>query len=249
MSDGVRSFTLWREPVITVAALARLHLAFNWPSELIGTQSSDWAFDVVAFLPSCEAETVAGEVKKTDRELDDLISLMKMYGANPAADEPTGGKSRNAWKKVAALRARPAPLFWAVGPAGYNSVYRVSRTDNDVVRFEPAGEDALRYVPHDQSQTTALASLRELITSDPMPASDGDHGARLWRVAESVRQEVELGDDRLPHILSRIAILCRGLANDLRTGYMTVERAVVLLDRLVKLGELTAADWRKEAND
>jgi hypothetical protein len=44
-----RPFTLWLEPIITVAGLARLHFDHGWPAHLIGTQSSDWAFDLVAY--------------------------------------------------------------------------------------------------------------------------------------------------------------------------------------------------------
>ncbi|MEH6792468.1 hypothetical protein [Parasphingorhabdus sp.] len=39
-----RSFTVWLEPVITVAGLARLNFDYGWPTCLIGTQSPDWAF-------------------------------------------------------------------------------------------------------------------------------------------------------------------------------------------------------------
>ncbi|WP_226018584.1 hypothetical protein [Novosphingobium sp. FKTRR1] len=43
-----RSFTLWMEPVITVAAIGRLHLDYKWPSSRLAAQSNDWAFDIVA---------------------------------------------------------------------------------------------------------------------------------------------------------------------------------------------------------
>ena len=45
-----RPITLWVEPIITVAVLARLHFDLGWPKELIGTQSKDWAFDVTTYL-------------------------------------------------------------------------------------------------------------------------------------------------------------------------------------------------------
>lgn len=244
--EGVRSFTLWREPVITVAALARLHLEFGWPATLIGTQSVDWAFDLVAFRPGDTTEAIAGEVKKTVREVDDLIELMTQYGRDPTLAEPTGGKARNAWRKVAALRARAAPLFWAVGPDGYGRVFRVRRDDAGVVAFAAADEVALHHAPAAAtSPPTALATLHRLITDDPMPALDGDHGARLWRIAENARQAIRDGDDRLPHVLSRVAVLARGVADDLRTGRLSPERAATLLDRLAMMGDLSDAEWRE----
>ena len=44
-----RPITLWLEPVITIAAVARLHLDYGWPIECLGMQSEDSAFDVTAF--------------------------------------------------------------------------------------------------------------------------------------------------------------------------------------------------------
>jgi Icc-related predicted phosphoesterase len=103
-----------------------LHLDFEWPSEHIGTQSADWAFDVVAYFPGSDEEAVAGEVKKTVSEVDQLIELMKMHGELSTAEAPRSGKQRNAFKKVAALRARKAPVLWVLGPGAYERVFNVS---------------------------------------------------------------------------------------------------------------------------
>ena len=59
-----RPFSLWLEPVIQVGALARLHIDHGWPEDLIGTQSFDGAFDVIAFRSERNQEVIAGEVKK-----------------------------------------------------------------------------------------------------------------------------------------------------------------------------------------
>lgn len=126
--DQTRSFTLWMEPVIAAGSIAQLHFDFGWPLNRIGSQSSDNAFDFVAYQQESEAEEIAGEVKKTERELEDLIDLMKNFGGKPDAPEPKGGrlaKERNAYKKVVGLRARKAPFFWAVGPGGYRRTFRV----------------------------------------------------------------------------------------------------------------------------
>ena len=143
---GVRSFTLWMEPVITVAALGRLHHRHQWPKHLIGTQSADWAFDVVTVLPDRQGESIAGEVKKTRREVDQLIALMEHFGREPDFIEPTNsGKERNAYKKMAALRLRRAPIFWAVGPDGYNKVFRVAYNDDGSVNLAPSDDSALNF--------------------------------------------------------------------------------------------------------
>lgn len=141
-----RPFTLWLEPVITVAALARLHFDFGWPKDLIGCQSPDWAFDLVASLPDQFSEHIAGEVKRSSKEVDDLIAYMVGYGANPSATEPLeSGKQRNAFKKVVALRKRRAPIFWAVGPDGDSRAFRVRYRDDDEVVLDQVDVGELRY--------------------------------------------------------------------------------------------------------
>ena len=56
-----RPITLWLEPVITIAAVARLHLDYGWPVDCLGMQSEDSAFDVMAFKPDdLKNEHIAG---------------------------------------------------------------------------------------------------------------------------------------------------------------------------------------------
>ena len=38
-----RPITLWVEPIISIAVLARLHFDLRWPKELIGLETKDWA--------------------------------------------------------------------------------------------------------------------------------------------------------------------------------------------------------------
>lgn len=140
-----RSFRLWVEPVIAVGAMARLHLTFGWPERLIRTQSVDGAFDVVATLSSGENEHIAAEVKKSAKEINDLISLMKAYGSDPRCPEPPSGKERNAFRKVTALRKRKAPIFCAIGPGGICDVFSVRYLDDEVLGLQEATTDELRY--------------------------------------------------------------------------------------------------------
>ena len=140
-----RTFSLWHEPVITVAALARLHFDFMWPSNLIGTQSCDWAFDLVAFSQGSDCEQIAGEVKKSVAEVETLIRLMEEIGSNPEMAIPSTGKALNAYKKVAGLRARRAPIFWALGPNNCSHIFHVHYAPDGRVAFQSTTEDALRY--------------------------------------------------------------------------------------------------------
>ena len=142
-----RPITLWVEPFITVAVLARLHLDLGWPKHLIGTQSKDWAFDVIAYKENnSDSEHIACEVKKSAAELEQLVALMIDLGRNPNADEGRGPKL-NAYQKVRGLRARRAPLFWAVGPNTESIAFRVAYGDGDLVTFEQTADLNLKYNP------------------------------------------------------------------------------------------------------
>ncbi len=146
---GLRSFSLWLEPIITVGALARLHFDYGWPEDLIGTQSVDWAFDLVGFLPGACSEHIAGEVKKTNAELDQLLMLMFEFGQLPVPEAPPpSGKARNAYKKIAALRERRAPIFWAIGPDGTSKVHRVEYHAGDRVKLVKAEAAIMQFSSH-----------------------------------------------------------------------------------------------------
>lgn len=89
--------------------------------------------------------------------------------------------------------------------------------------------------------------IRQRILENPILASDGNHSERLWRVAENVRDHArrDSSDDRLVHAMSRIGVLCRGLAKDIRSGHTSAEHAAVLLDQLAALGDLSFEQWRE----
>ena len=130
-----RTFTLWLEPVLSMGAIARLHLDHGWPVAHLVAQSSDWAFDIVALAPDGTSQAIAGEVKKTRVEVDDLLDRMVAFGASPHAPEPGPGKLRNAYKKVESLRNWRPPILWLVGPAHYEKVIEVEYGDNRSIRF------------------------------------------------------------------------------------------------------------------
>jgi hypothetical protein len=43
---------VWIEPVVTIAAMARLHFEFGWPISCLGMQSKTWAFDLMGYKPT-----------------------------------------------------------------------------------------------------------------------------------------------------------------------------------------------------
>ena len=138
-----RTFTLAQESVIAVAALARLHFAFQWPKDLLGTQSKDHSFDAVAFLPNQKTEHVACEVKTCRRDIDRLLSEMQRY-CFPEYHCRVSIKE-DAFKKVLGLRTRRAPIFWAIAPSGVSEVFNVSYQESGAVVMKQANESVLKY--------------------------------------------------------------------------------------------------------
>ena len=129
-----RPISLWIEPIITVAAIARLHLDYDWPVTALGMQSVDWAFDFMAYQPNdLDHEFIAGEVKATSRELDRLQANLR--NCCIAGDHDCLGAKpdqRNAHKKWLGLMRSRAPLFWAVGPASESRVFDVRYNGNSI---------------------------------------------------------------------------------------------------------------------
>ena len=119
--------TLWIEPVITIGTVSRLKNNYNWPKLLICMQSKDWAFDFATFdSPSSEREYIAGEVKKSKKEIDHLIrDLLDFSSAGVTDLTQAASKKRNSCKKWLALQSRKAPYFWAVGPDDYTKLFKV----------------------------------------------------------------------------------------------------------------------------
>lgn len=142
-AETERTFHLANESIITMAAIARLHFDHGWPIDCLAAQSADWAYDIAVNVAG--RAIIAGEVKKTRKEIDDLIQLMKQYGANPAADAPASGKTRNAFKKVASLRKSGSPMVWLVGPDNYDHVFEVAYGENGIMEFNPTTRCALAY--------------------------------------------------------------------------------------------------------
>jgi len=141
VSEAARMLKVSREAVRgwlkRYVLLGRLGLDYGWPNNLLCMQSKDWAFDFAVFLTtSSENEFIAGEVKKTNKELDDLISDLVCFGLEGTTelvdDNP---KKINSYKKWLALLDRKAPFFWAGGPYDYTQLFEVEYNDDHAAKF------------------------------------------------------------------------------------------------------------------
>ncbi len=142
-----RPITLWLEPIITIAAVARRHLDYGWPAECLGMQSEDSAFDITAFKPGLfKNEYIAGEIKDSSKQLDRLLAHMNQCCAEGDVRCSAPGARKNAHRKVTGLRRCGAPLFWALGPGGDSKVFDVSYSDGGVISLNQTSEEKLRFV-------------------------------------------------------------------------------------------------------
>lgn len=156
-----RCVTLWIEPVITLAALARLHFDYGWPIESLGSQSKKWEFDVVAFeTAASEAEAIAGEVKKSTKELDVLIGHLQNFAASGCTEEPSDGGAKNAFRKWIGLRDRKIPLFWAVGPDRHEFAFAMQYLDDGCAKMVNIPLHRLRH-----RKVSEIGSVHEALAS------------------------------------------------------------------------------------
>lgn len=139
-----RRVRLWLESLISAAVAGRLHFDYSWPVECIGGQSKEGAFDVVAFKPR-DFEYIAVEVKKTPREVDELLANLEKCCAREHDTLCDIGSRENAHRKWVALVARRPALFWAVGPSPCSKVFEVVSESNGGVRLHTVSTARLGY--------------------------------------------------------------------------------------------------------
>lgn len=143
-----RPITLWLESLITMAAMARLHLDYGWPVECLGMQSKKpWEFDMVIFKTNdVKNEYIAGEVKPDSKKLDIFLANLKECCAQGDHDCSLASKERiNAHKKWKGLRRSHAPLFWALGPGGDSRVFNVSYSTDGIITLEKTSDAQLHF--------------------------------------------------------------------------------------------------------
>ena len=132
-----RPLTLWLEPIITVGTIARLGLDFGWSDDVLCMQSKDWAFDFVVYQsPTSPIEHIAGEVKTTALQCDNLIADLRIYGQT-GADEPLSNHTKhiNSFKKWQSLLKGRANLLWVVGPSDYTHLFEVQYGPEKTANF------------------------------------------------------------------------------------------------------------------
>ena len=140
-----RPLTLWIEPVITIGTIARLRVDYGWPAEVLGMQSKDWAFDFVVYQSfTSTLEHIAGEVKKTAVQVDNLVADLYTYGetgaSSPISDHP---RHVNSFKKWQSLQRSRASLLWVVGPDNYTRLMEVRYGVGMMANFRDASFDKL----------------------------------------------------------------------------------------------------------
>lgn len=146
-STTPRPVTLWMEPVLTIAAIARLHLDYGWPVDCLGTQSEKWEFDLMAFKPQdLRNEHIAGEVKKSSKELDELLIHLHTFSAEGGLDHCSASAAReNAYQKWLGLHRCHAPLFWALGPDSDSRLFEVSYSPEGNIVLTQTTSDRLHF--------------------------------------------------------------------------------------------------------
>lgn len=137
-----RPITLWLEPVITFAVLARLHFDHGWPLNLLGNQPRNWAFDFAAYDPVDPSRyRILGEVKKTSNEAEDLVAdLLRACG-----EQSSAAIRRNSAKKWDGLLQVAPPILWVIGPAGYSRVFNCTYPTDGTVNLQETTAVALRF--------------------------------------------------------------------------------------------------------
>ncbi len=138
-SVSPRPLTLWIEPVITIGTMARLGLDYHWLSRTLCMQTKGWAFDFAVFREKDDKnEYIAGEVKKSEKEIDGLVNDLIGFARLGVVDgSGLSSKKVNSFKKWNALQKRRVPLFWAVGPNDYTRLFSVKYfADNTAILDE-----------------------------------------------------------------------------------------------------------------
>lgn len=147
-----RPVTISVEPIISVATLSCLHFSLGWPASHLGTQSSKWGFDLCAYeapspptTPATSPLIIACEIKKSRKELEDLIDLMAKFGAGHSLSLKPVAREKNASKKIDEILIERPRFFWAVGPDRLSYAFTVRYGTGREVHFDQVPEEQLRF--------------------------------------------------------------------------------------------------------
>ena len=122
---------------------------YRWPAECIGLQTGNWGFDLTCYEPGSEKATIQCEVKVLEREVDHMCQYFEsQLSGIGSGDMGTSAQRKNWDKKLVELNSTRPQIFWALGPGGYEHVYRVERTGPlGALRLEKATSALLRHNP------------------------------------------------------------------------------------------------------
>jgi hypothetical protein len=130
-------YLAWREYVTQVGALASLVLEYGWPTKYVALDPRNWEFDVAGFASESANAfmIVAGETKKTEKELSKLLSQLLAASKSSLTLEQLG--SSDGHKKFRGLLKERSPYFWAVAP-GARKAFTVKYEGNSAIVEETA---------------------------------------------------------------------------------------------------------------
>ena len=158
-----RPIFLWLEPVITFAAMTRLHETYNWPKECLGMQTKDWKFDMAVHMPESKPTDPAyilGEVKTTIGQIDLMVECLLFFRFKDHEEFDSAfevirksdsnlrtlnkDKLKNSHRKWCSLLANRPQLFWALGPGGYSRVFEVADAPQGNITLTEVSDDRLQ---------------------------------------------------------------------------------------------------------
>jgi hypothetical protein len=145
-----RPVTVHMEGVLSAGMAARLHLEFGWPVANLGFEypprrPGRRAFDIAA-LGLDGSVQLAGEAKKSPRELDHVLSVISECGSAGAHEHsPTESGVKNGHRKWEGLVSCRPKVFFTFGPDEDWSVYSVTYLEEGELHLEPGSRDLLRY--------------------------------------------------------------------------------------------------------
>jgi len=123
---GIRKETYvclqWREYITQVGSLASLVLDYGWPTKLVALDPRNWVFDVAGF--ASEAATafmlVAGETKKTEKELSKLLGQLLAASESSLTLEQRGSSDGDKKYRGLLKERPPSSGPWRQGSDGHS---------------------------------------------------------------------------------------------------------------------------------
>jgi len=109
-------------------------------------QSKTSAFDVMVYKPNDLMDVfIAGEIKKSSKEIDDLLRYIQKFNVMNDLHENIPESLKNAHRKWMGLRQCRAPLFWTLGPDCDSRLFKVSYSHEGDVMMDQVEDDMLYY--------------------------------------------------------------------------------------------------------